>query len=143
MVFKFEHPENRHQRYYARHREEIKTQQKDRKKNMTEKQREEKRTYERAYSKREKFKSHRHIYFLKLMEKYKTEVFELLGNKCIRCSFSDRRAFQIDHIYGNGHQQRKGMGTESFLKYVLNHPEEFQLLCANCNQIKRVENKEN
>lgn len=110
---------------------------------MTKEQREEKRIYERAYSKTDKFKSHRHIYYQKLVEKYKVEVFQLLGGKCVRCGFSDPRGFQIDHINGGGHQQRGIMNAVKFFKYVLSHPEEFQLLCANCNQIKRIENKEN
>jgi hypothetical protein len=143
MVFKFEHPENRHQRFYANHREEIKIQQKERKQNMTEEQREDKREYERTYSKTEKFKRHRHLYYQKLVEKYKTQVFEKLGNKCVRCGFSDNRGFQVDHINGGGHKQRGIMNAVKFFKYVLNHLEEFQLLCANCNQIKRIENKEN
>jgi hypothetical protein len=143
MVFKFEHPENRHQSYYARHREEIKIQQRERKRNMTKEQLEEKRAYEREYTKTEKFKNHRKSHYQKLVEKYKIIVFELLGGKCICCGFSDPRGFQIDHINGGGHRQRGGMNMYSFYKFVLAHPEEFQLLCANCNQIKRLENKEN
>lgn len=111
--------------------------------NMTEEQKQTKRKRERDYSKTEKFRKHRREYYQKLIENLKMKVFELLGNKCNNCGFSDKRAFQIDHIHGGGRQQRKGMSTESFLKYVLKHPEEFQLLCANCNQIKRIENKEN
>jgi len=150
MVFKFEHPENRHQRYYARHREEIKIQQRERKRNMTKEELEEKRTYEREYTKTEKFKNHRHDYYQKLIEELKIKIFELFDGKCSNPysqhdkSYTDVRALQIDHINGGGRQQRKMMNsTERFYKYVLSHPEEFQLLCANCNQIKRVENKEN
>ena len=117
---------------------------------MTEEQLEDKRKYERDYSKTEKFKNHRSEYYKKLIEKIKLEIFELLGGQCInpygqhKEPYIDIRALQIDHINGGGRQHRKQMGsTGKFYKYVLTHPEEFQLLCANCNQIKRKENNEN
>ena len=150
MVFKFEHPENRHQKFYANHREELKAQQKEIKQNMTEEQLEDKRKYERNYSKTEKFKNHRSGYYKKLIEKIKLEIYKLLGSQCVnpysqhKEPYIDIRALQIDHINGGGRQHRKQMGsTIKFYKYVLAHPEEFQLLCANCNQIKRKENNEN
>jgi hypothetical protein len=58
---------------------------------------------------------------------------------CAECGYDDERALQIDHLAGGGKQHRKNMSTNTFYLYVLAHPEEFQLLCANCNQIKRIE----
>lgn len=112
-------------------------------KNMTEEQRELKRKRERNYSKTDIFRSHRHVYYQKLVEKFKIKIFELLGDKCKICGFSDKRALQIDHINGGGHKHRKGKNQIKLMKYVLKRPEEFQILCANCNVIKRIENKEN
>ena len=37
-----------------------------------------------------------------IRRKLKKEIFNLLGNKCIKCNFSDGRALQIDHIKGGG-----------------------------------------
>lgn len=77
----------------------------------------------------------------------KEQIFELLGNKCIRCDFSDPRALQIDHINGGGQKERKRFPSHKmFYMYVLRQlkagSKDYQLLCANCNWIKRYENKE-
>lgn len=70
------------------------------------------------------------------------KVLEVLGKICVRCGFDDNRALQIDHIHGGGSKHIKS--TSWFIRYkqVLNDPSDFQLLCANCNWIKRAENKE-
>ena len=67
-------------------------------------------------------------------------VLEKFGGKCVRCGFSDPRALQIDHIYGKGSYPR--MYSNSLPWDMLLNPEKFQLLCANCNWIKRYENNE-
>lgn len=73
-------------------------------------------------------------------------VLVLLGGVCVRCGFSDRRALQIDHIKGNGFIERKILQTlPALCRKILrmNDPSrEYQILCANCNWIKRVENEE-
>lgn len=80
--------------------------------------------------------------------KMRKAVLEVLGNKCAKCGFSDSRALQIDHINGGGSKERKTTGTGSayFYKTVLESfikkEQKYQLLCANCNWIKRYENKE-
>ena len=70
----------------------------------------------------------------------RTRALEYLGNKCVRCGFSDRRALQIDHINGTAGQKRLNPGAIPYA--VLAGVEGYQLLCANCNWIKRVENRE-
>jgi len=76
----------------------------------------------------------------------RTEALKLLGNKCIKCGFSDIRALQVDHINGGGSEDKKSKGRASYFNYViksvLKKENKFQLLCANCNWIKRVENNE-
>lgn len=82
----------------------------------------------------------------------KKDVFEVLGNKCIRCNFNDPRALQIDHIDGGGvreltrknpEKKYKGHYYNHVKNTVLSGVTKYQLLCANCNWIKRVENGEN
>ena len=76
---------------------------------------------------------------------WKERLYAVLGGAaCRRCSFSDRRALQIDHVDGNGNSHRKEypIGSTRFYRYVEEHPAEFQILCANCNWIKRSENRE-
>ena len=83
--------------------------------------------------------------------KTKQFLFELLGGKrCIKCGFSDERALQFDHINGGGCKDYDRFGgrkrVDSMQKYYIKHPEEakktLQVLCANCNWIKRHENNE-
>lgn len=70
------------------------------------------------------------------------KALELLGGRCTQCPWTDPRALQIDHIDGGGHQERKKLGNRGILKNVLKHPENYQLLCANHNWIKKVERHE-
>lgn len=75
----------------------------------------------------------------------KDALFARYGERCVRCGFSDRRALQFDHIAGGGTQDRKryAPSSNSYWRYVLDAPKgKFQVLCANCNSIKRHENKE-
>jgi len=68
-----------------------------------------------------------------------------LGGKCVRCGFSDWRALQFDHVAGGGKQDLT-MQRRSTINYpnevAENKNGEFQLLCANCNWIKRIEKAE-
>lgn len=71
---------------------------------------------------------------------------EKLGNKCVRCGFNDPRALQIDHKNNDGYKQRKEMNVRKFHKILLTMATEelknkYQLLCANCNWIKKHEKK--
>lgn len=57
----------------------------------------------------------------------------------------DERVLQIDHVNGGGSgRARRLTGTTTRYKEVItNAPSgRFQLLCANCNWIKRFERKE-
>ena len=69
-----------------------------------------------------------------------------LGGKCARCGFSNPAALQIDHVHGNGNAQNRHLGYTTrlrrTLKSVLTGEGNYQLLCANCNWIKRAENGE-
>ncbi len=65
------------------------------------------------------------------------------GVKCVRCNFSDPRALQIDHIYGGGRKEiKKFKDNKKYLEHIKTNLENYQILCANCNWIKRYENKE-
>jgi hypothetical protein len=72
------------------------------------------------------------------------KILDLLGNKCVRCGIIDMRVLQIDHVNSNGYQdvQKWGHGRP-YYKHILDvKGEGYQLLCANCNWIKRYERKE-
>lgn len=75
----------------------------------------------------------------------KSAIFEILGKECAICGFSDNRALQIDHINGGGNLEKKSI-TKNYYKFVLGqivkNDRKYQILCANCNWIKRSNNKE-
>jgi hypothetical protein len=63
---------------------------------------------------------------------------------CNRCKFADIRALSIDHINGDGAKHRRevpGLQLYGWLE-TNNFPDGFQVLCMNCQFIKRHENNE-
>jgi len=75
--------------------------------------------------------------------KIRAKVYGALGGKCVRCGFSDPRALQVDHIFGDGEKDRQKMSWPAFYRHVLEAlGSKYQLLCANCNQIKKHEKRE-
>jgi len=65
---------------------------------------------------------------------------------CTRCGFSDIRALSIDHILGGGSYHRRlysktGKQFYRFLKKE-GYPNGYQVLCMNCQFIKRHEKEE-
>jgi hypothetical protein len=71
-------------------------------------------------------------------------ILKKFGSKCASCGYNtDTRALQIDHIGGNGRKERRKLGWYTIYNKVLNDSSnEYQLLCANCNYIKRYDNDE-
>ena len=77
----------------------------------------------------------------------RNSLMELLGNKCVKCGFSDIRALQIDHKIGSCIKDRIKFKNDNLAHiYYLKNPifalNNLQILCANCNWIKRSENNE-
>lgn len=79
------------------------------------------------------------------VEATKKEIFDILGRKCSWCGFDDARALQIDHINGDGYEERAKHGGSTYraiLKKLRDGSKDYQTLCANCNAIKRYMAKE-
>lgn len=77
----------------------------------------------------------------------RNKIYELLGDECKRCGTQDRRVFQVDHVDGGGNSRkiinRAGQGrTKRILNEIEAGSNRYQLLCANCNLVKKHENKE-
>ena len=75
---------------------------------------------------------------LKILKHYSPEL------RC-KCGFSDIRALQIDHVNGGGTRHCKKVGTGAkFYRWIIkmNYPKGLQVLCANCNWIKKIERVE-
>ena len=94
----------------------------------------------------------------KTLRKHRREILELLGNKCANPFHIDHSAFeknpnyihclQIDHIKGNGRDERKKFtGSYDYYRHIFkalsSGSKDYQLLCANCNWIKRHKKNEN
>lgn len=80
-------------------------------------------------------------------KRIRLEAIDLLGGVCQTCGFSDVRALQFDHINGGGSKDRVKSGNSSYVASLIikNFPEsknKYQVLCANCNWIKRFVQKE-
>ena len=87
------------------------------------------------------FKKYAKDHYKNKAHERRISLFNLIGEPvCKRCGFSDIRALQIDHVYGGGNQERKK--NRNLTKLISEKPNNYQILCANCNWIKRVENNE-
>ena len=78
--------------------------------------------------------------------RYRAKALAVLGDKCTICRIDDARVLQIDHVNGGGNREyRNGRNAQDvYRKIALGRADlrEYQLLCANCNWIKRAENGE-
>lgn len=74
----------------------------------------------------------------------RNQVFDKLGHSCNRCGFEDRRALQIDHVNGGGNQEHSEFKSNiAYMRKVLADTSgTYQILCANCNWIKKSERME-
>ena len=79
-------------------------------------------------------------------ETMKNNLFDILGHKCVKCGFSDKRALQFDHIFGGGTQERKKTNAYHVMKFYSENiniaKQKLQVLCANCNWIKKHDEHE-
>lgn len=74
------------------------------------------------------------------------ELIKVLGSACRHCQVSDMRVLCVDHVNGGGHAEIKQLRGIRYYQNVLdkikNNSLEYQLLCHNCNWIKRNERYE-
>ena len=107
-------------RYYQTHKEQMKKSQEK---------------YRQAHPERTE---ENRIHVRNRQKKIKEQVFDILGRRCVQCGFSDARALQVDHVNGGGNQHRKKRSSwGSYRDVITANGEGYQVLCANCNQIKR------
>lgn len=75
----------------------------------------------------------------------KLAAFEAYGGiHCVWCGFHDHRALNLDHIEGGGSRHRRESPSHTI--YLLlkreGYPRGYQVLCANCNSIKKYTHNE-
>ena len=144
-------------RYYEEHREELRAKQRLnlQKPDIKAKRREYSKQYEATHreQKNKQMREYRHVHphygvagGRNWRRKLRKRVINHFGGKCVWCGFADWRALQIDHINGGG---RKAFLNDrpSPVRYHLDLLTAkpgivYQLLCANCNQIKKYERNE-
>lgn len=95
------------------------------------------------YQKRNRLdrREYEHDRYLKIKE----EVINHYGGKCNCCGETEHAFLQIDHINGNGNAHRREIqakyhGRVPMALWVKRNgfPEEYQILCANCNNAKAI-----
>jgi hypothetical protein len=78
--------------------------------------------------------------------RYRQVVIEHYSPKlcCVKCGFDDIRALSIDHKNSDGASHRKELNGKNFYKWLIENqfPSNFQVLCMNCQFIKRHEENE-
>ena len=75
----------------------------------------------------------------------RTRLIQMYGGCCVHCGFSDIRALHIDHVNGGGTKERRAFSDlRAYYDHLLTSEEvgKYQVLCANCNAIKRIKNSE-
>ena len=102
--------------------------------------------YRREYRKRKPLDTARNSFYTM---KRRLELMDVLGGKiCSSCGYKENvLALQIDHKNGGGADEVRGFkGNSTMYRFYISNPDlarhKLQVLCANCNMIKRHENKE-
>lgn len=128
--------------YYASHREKLKQWQRQYSADHKEARSAYYKTW--ALTHRDARKDKDRLNHARWRQSIRESLWALLGRECVRCGFSDVRALQIDHIDGGGNQERKASRSldEYYQKIIACGGKGYQVLCANCNQIKRHEKRE-
>ncbi len=74
----------------------------------------------------------------KRYRKTRENVILSYGGKCICCGEDHIEFLAIDHVNGNGRQDRDEKGKSGFYRWLAknNYPEGYQILCHNCNWAK-------
>jgi hypothetical protein len=82
----------------------------------------------------------------KWKQSIKLKLITLYGSCCCKCGYNDPRALQLDHVNGTkvkqGNYRRGGNGLYFLVLNGKVPKDDYQLLCANCNWIKRYEKNE-
>jgi hypothetical protein len=66
-------------------------------------------------------------------------ILKMYGCECALCGFTDQRALTLDHINGDGGQERRAKTEYQIYRDALEtyQPEKFRTLCMNCQFITR------
>ena len=98
-----------------------------------------------AFNKLPKQKEKQNIWFKQNRQLNRLAAMHVLGGtKCKQCGWDkDVRALQIDHVRGNGAEERKILSSLPMYRKIIRgevNLQDYQVLCANCNTIKGAVN---
>lgn len=81
--------------------------------------------------------------YRKAKAKLRQKLYELYGDECAVCGFTDKRALTLDHINQNGNEERRLLGERGvYYRAIKTHlPLEYRILCMNCQFIERTKTK--
>ena|SRR3990167_3855840 len=114
------------------HKKKISLGQKNKKGKKTGNKRE-RREYHREYHNKHKLK--RSFYYKEIRK----SIIKYYGNKCACCGETEPLFLNIDHVNNDGAKHRKQYGSTYGVYLWIrrnNYPNNFQILCWNCNQAK-------
>jgi hypothetical protein len=77
----------------------------------------------------------------KAKSRIRERLYDMYGNKCVLCGFDNILALTLDHINNNGAEERKALGERGVYYRALEkyRPNEYRIICMNCQFIERVE----
>lgn len=85
-------------------------------------------------------------YMRAYLARLKKIAFSEMGGRCLGCGWTDERALQVDHVHGGGARRHDRNDGAAFYRRVIDSlargEGKYQLLCSNCNWIKRHEREE-
>lgn len=72
---------------------------------------------------------------VKKYRKQKEKILQRYGDRCACCGESIKAFLTIDHINGNGGQEKKAKGASTMMRELASGPmrDDIQILCYNCN----------
>ena len=95
--------------------------------------------YYKEYNQRpevkERVRKYYSVYNRKNRKAHRMQFFEMYGAECACCGETDKRFLTLDHINDDGNTHRKKRNSEGILFDAISKfaPEEYQVLCFNCN----------
>ena len=89
------------------------------------------------------FKESERLRSLARNKQEKKDVLDAYGCKCVCCGEKEITFLTIDHIHGNGNNERRSLGIQggvAFYRFLRksDYPKGYQVLCFNCNSGKHL-----
>ncbi len=74
------------------------------------------------------------------MVEQRDRIHQMYGDSCSLCGFANRLALTLDHILGNGAEERRLLGERGVYRRAIaeHRPSEYRILCMNCQFVTRA-----